>query len=82
MGISLKPEKKTTHVGFNATPEMNAQLVAFAQAHGANKSEALRYIVSLFLDDSLLKKQANSQKIQGKSSKKIVRKQVHMSEEA
>ncbi len=82
MGISLKPETKSVHVGFNVTPTMERELVEFAEKHGVNKSEAARYIIALFFDPSLLKKQANSQKIQGKSPKKIVRKQVRMSEEA
>lgn len=81
MGINLKPETKSVHLGFNVTPTMERELIAFADKHAINKSEAARYIIALFLDDSLLKKQGNSQKIQGTVSKKIVRKQVRVSEE-
>jgi hypothetical protein len=82
MAVSLKSENKSVHLGFNVTPTMERELITFAEKHGINKSEAARYIIALFLDDSLLKKQANSQKIQGSVSKKIVRKQVRVSEEA
>lgn len=82
MGISLKPETKSVHVGFNVTPTMERELIAFAEKHGGNKSEAARYIIALFFESSLQKKQANSQKIKGSVPKKIVRKQVLVSEEA
>lgn len=75
MAVSLKPENKSVHLGFNITPTLERELIAFAEGNDLNKSEAARYIIALFFESRLLKKQANSQKIQGSVSKKIVRKQ-------
>jgi hypothetical protein len=76
MTIKVKAEKKEKHIGVLVTPTMLGQLRDFADEQGCNTSEAVRYIVSLFFADRLLKKQANSQKVKGLEHRKIAKKQV------
>lgn len=82
MAIKVKAEKKEKHIGVLVTPTMLGQLRDFAGEQGCNTSEAIRYIVSLFFDESLLKKQDNSQKLKGLVHRNLARKQVPSPEEA